>query len=442
MLLRLGLLLFLATITGAVAALPIHPDELDTLVTREVPAIPEASVCDAGGKMCDGEEGLDYDSQKVSLLQTELQVVGMSLPRSAARAASALEVPPNTDAIPHHASITDAEPQLELLQGKVMVAHPRTASSIARAVAWLHRLSVKSGVGAYTVTGVAVVLLLGVALLVAAWTVFGGSRQVNDIFGDGQSSKLAEEPRRPAASRNSPAKAGLTLPGRSSPLMSGSLSPSVASAQLLSAQSLQSPQMSTPALQAEEAKIRAQLQQEAAAQKADVPAICPSLVLPHTEARFKINRLQIEQLRGAATGSLDIKGTSGKKLLHALVCQSPDGRQCLMLSSCGCEDDPRACVFTSPTDFEIFGKAGKFYGWLKAQGADEATLYHSGIGGESKEVMQIQMSEEPFRRDAYTMNGQLLGSASRDSEAWSLQAKPGADAILITSVILALQLLR
>merc|ERR1719316_403511 len=93
----------------------------------------------------------------------------------------------------------------------------------------------------------------------------------------------------------------------------------------------------------------------------EVPPICPSLILPHTEARFMI---QMDHLQRSAPGPLNILGTSGRKLLHALVCDTPDSRRCLMLASCGCEDDPRTCIFTPQPGavdsqaLEVFGKAG------------------------------------------------------------------------------------
>merc|ERR1719478_1584449 len=129
----------------------------------------------------------------------------------------------------------------------------------------------------------------------------------------------------------------------------------------------------------------------------ELPPICPSLILPHTEARFMI---QMDHLLSLTTGPVDILGTSGRKLLHALVCDSPDGRRCLMLSSCGCEDDPRTCIFTSPGQstqevpsevFEVFGKAGKFYGWLEIVDGNRALLAHSAGGGDRKPVLQIEM---------------------------------------------------
>lgn len=186
----------------------------------------------------------------------------------------------------------------------------------------------------------------------------------------------------------------------------------------------------------------------------DLPPICPSLILPHNEARFVA---QMAQLKRSWVGSLDILGTSGKKLLNALVCDGPDNRRCLILASCGCEDDPRTCIFTpaDPTDpqagLEIFGKSGKFYGWLEFPGGNQALLVHSGDDGQTNRVLQIDMGSAPkdLRMCASAMDGKLLASAGRSAvgqtaegkDTWKLEVKPGTDAVLITSCMLALIML-
>jgi len=186
----------------------------------------------------------------------------------------------------------------------------------------------------------------------------------------------------------------------------------------------------------------------------DLPPICPSLILPHTEARFMI---QMDHLKRSWLGPLNILGTSGRKLLHALVCDTPDNRRCLMLASCGCEDDPRTCIFT-PADatdpqaeLEVFGKSGKFYGWLEFPGGNQALLTHSGNDGETNRVLQIDMGNATdLRMSASTMDGKLLASAGRSvagqtaegKDTWKMQVKPGTDAVLITSCMLALIVLK
>lgn len=200
-------------------------------------------------------------------------------------------------------------------------------------------------------------------------------------------------------------------------------------------------------------------QQLMKAESGELPPICPSLILPHTEARFMI---QMDHLLNITSGPVNILGTSGRKLLHALVCDSPDGRRCLMLASCGCEDDPRTCIFTSnrasfppvaEPALEVFGKAGKFYGWLEFPGGSQVLLAHSGAGGERRPVLQIEMgNQSDLRMSASTMDGRVIASAGRNAAAggrqfdgndsWKMQVKPGTDAVLVTSCMLALILLR
>jgi len=202
--------------------------------------------------------------------------------------------------------------------------------------------------------------------------------------------------------------------------------------------------------------------QQAADDNSKLPPICPSLVLPHTEARFVID---MKHLKRSWVGPLDILGTSGRKLLDALVCNAPGSRRCLMLASCGCGDDPRTCIFTaqpgstpSLTDsqaLEIFGKAGKFYGWLEFPGGTEVVLSHSGTDGKTRRVLRIEMgSASDLCMFASTMDGRVLASAGRSAEGqssgqqfegidiWKMTVKPGIDAVLITSCMLALIFLR
>merc|ERR1719389_437521 len=99
------------------------------------------------------------------------------------------------------------------------------------------------------------------------------------------------------------------------------------------------------------------------------PSICPSLILPHTEARFMI---PIESLM-RASGELDIRGTSGRKLLHGSVTETAEGQRCLSFASCGCEEDPRVTVLSGSREraqgpisggvsgmspMQVYGKSG------------------------------------------------------------------------------------
>lgn len=185
------------------------------------------------------------------------------------------------------------------------------------------------------------------------------------------------------------------------------------------------------------------------------PPICPSLILPHTEARFMI---PIESLM-RASGELDIRGTSGRKLLHGSVTETPDGNRCLALASCGCEEDPRVTVVaparagqgplsgtsSGMSTMELFGKGGNFYGTLEP-GPDGGAVLRC----EGEIVMSLDPGAGDLRMTASSMDGRLLASAGKNvqvavrqlesHDTWKLQVKPGLDAVLIVSCMLGAML--
>merc|ERR1719253_204581 len=109
---------------------------------------------------------------------------------------------------------------------------------------------------------------------------------------------------------------------QSASLMSGMLpSPGLFDTSMLSQMSMastaspqasrQSLERTSPVIPSLEGSLKA-----AYVQTEEVPPICPSLILPRSEARFTVDKEKIDALRSAAKGgSLDIKGTSGKNLL-------------------------------------------------------------------------------------------------------------------------------
>jgi len=190
-----------------------------------------------------------------------------------------------------------------------------------------------------------------------------------------------------------------------------------------------------------------------------LPPICPSLILPHTEARFMI---PIESLM-RASGELDIKGTSGRKLLHGAVTDSNDGRRCLALASCGCDEDPRVTLLAPHGEssargisggavsgkigiMELYGKGGKFYGTLEPG-------YHGGavLRFQDELVMSLEIGSSDLRMTASSMDGRLLASAGQNvtqgnqrrmesNDTWKLQVQPNYDAVLISACMLGVLL--
>lgn len=385
---------------------------------------------------CDVEEGLDCVSEELLLLQTKMRVVPSSLSRSSA-------LPQQSKASASWTSVAQTETLLGISETKV---HSKeAASATARALAWLQRLSSGQNAALLQVVSiqeqgahVAVVFVLLVVLCLVWMVVFEMLKKNHEKWnplqqhGGAAGSNLIAE-RDPRLS--------LVPPTSKSPFGIEPLS----SAESLSKESLR-PLSDTRLPTPTDAALQASKQLEAVK---SVPPICPSLILPKSEAVFLV---PLNSLLRFSKGSLDLTGASGTKLLSALVCDSPDGRHCLMLASCGCEDDPRTTIFTPPPGptleapkLEVFGKGGKFYGWLDPPAfRDRSTLSYSGSDGKEQEVMQIQwQTEDPLRLQASTMDGHPLASASRgDSGFWCVRVKPGVDAVLISSVMLALMILR
>jgi len=176
------------------------------------------------------------------------------------------------------------------------------------------------------------------------------------------------------------------------------------------------------------------------------PSICPSLILPNTEARFVI---AMDSLRLSSACQIDILGTSGRKLLHAAITLQPDGRHVLALASVGCQEDPR-CIIHGPAagsaKMEVSGRQGQPYGMLEPENAGVILTYSN----QAAMVLDTAGLLE-YRLAARTMDGKLLATASQAVSSsrgpgadptWKLQVKPGADAVLIASCMLAVLLLR
>lgn len=159
--------------------------------------------------------------------------------------------------------------------------------------------------------------------------------------------------------------------------------------------------------------------------------------------------ISLDALLQLTKGSLDILGNSGRKLLHAALSDTVDGRRCLMLASVNCEDDPRVSIFTRPRAFaghvdsclDIFGRYGAPYGTL-----------HAGPGGsqlmcEGRSVMTIAPDSDETQLTATLVDGTPLGRGSKGSSGattvlqgspcWSVVVKPNVDAVLIIACMLA-----
>lgn len=186
--------------------------------------------------------------------------------------------------------------------------------------------------------------------------------------------------------------------------------------------------------------------------------ICRALILPCTEARFAI---PIENLMKArkASAVVDIKGTSGRKLLHGSVCDDEGGGRTLTIASMGSEDDPRVTVLaparsqpesTSTGPLEIYGKNMETYGTLELAPDGGAVLKSEVL---QKTVMTLRLNEhaelsmvamEPGSEKPLAIAGknvQVGAQASKRNiqspDQWKLQVSPNCDAVLIAACMLA-----
>jgi hypothetical protein len=216
---------------------------------------------------------------------------------------------------------------------------------------------------------------------------------------------------------------------------------------------LQAPQMTNPAQSPMQASYAKKRPQANVSSPSNLPPICPSLILPHTEARFMVPTENI--IRGQ--GQLEIRGTSGRRLLSGTITDTPAGHRCLALASCGCEEDPRVTILSPPREYgretrpgtldtlEIFGKGGTYYGTLEQASNGGAVLKCS-----DQAVMSLEIAGADMKMTASAMDGRLLATAGkhvqvsiRSEEAgdtWKLQVKPNCDAVLIASCMLGVLL--
>lgn len=150
------------------------------------------------------------------------------------------------------------------------------------------------------------------------------------------------------------------------------------------------------------------------------------------------------------SGQIDILGTSGRKLLHATITQQPDGRHVLALASVGCQEDPR-CIIHGPaagsTKMEVSGRQGEPYGMLEPDSNATLILTYNGQPAmvlDTTGILELRLA-------ARTTDGKVLANANPavassrgpgTDPTWKLQVKPGADAVLIASCMLAVLLLR
>lgn len=180
------------------------------------------------------------------------------------------------------------------------------------------------------------------------------------------------------------------------------------------------------------------------------PPICPSLILPRDEARFMVVMSSLQQ-RGL--GPIDIYGTSGRKLMHAVVGDQNSGLRVFSVASVGCEHDPRCSIRATATSdrlatLEVFGRNEQPYGALEPVSTPNGAVLLCG----GQKVMSIEVEDGiSFRMVALSATGTLLASAGpnvaglgqkmNQETVWRVEVKPRVDAVLVVSCMLSMVLL-
>lgn len=170
---------------------------------------------------------------------------------------------------------------------------------------------------------------------------------------------------------------------------------------------------------------------------AELPALCPSLLLPNMESRFCIAMEALQTLR---PGTIAMTGTSGRALLEISI-QEAHGVWTLQISSMGCGDEPRAIIEMSPADkssVKIYGRAKQYFGSIEH--GDRPNECNLIVEGE----VQMKVLSEPgpdLQHRAVLVDGRQIATAGRGPprmQEWRLQVKPNADAVLIATCMLSM----
>jgi len=193
------------------------------------------------------------------------------------------------------------------------------------------------------------------------------------------------------------------------------------------------------------------------------PPICPSLILPVTEARFMISMDSLRQLKGSV-GPIDITGQSGKKLLHGTL-EDHGAERRLSIASVNCAGDPRAVVIwpgEGSNHYMIYGRQVhgdtatlRLYGVMEYVGSKlilsvGPQWMDPGSSRPASDVCPVMSIDTDHRGEmllaASSIEGaRLAGSdvvvAASGTEGWRLIVRPGEDAILVLSCMLVKLLL-
>jgi len=183
-------------------------------------------------------------------------------------------------------------------------------------------------------------------------------------------------------------------------------------------------------------------------QTAKPPPLCPTLVMPMSEALLGIQMFELAQL--SDEGSLNVVGMSGKPLLRAEIKKVGDMRF-LEISMPEPNSIPRATIGPPSAAssqqhgsraLEIRGMRGSFYGVLEMRTSGACFVVKDG-----QTVLTIDGDAESLQLSLKSTVGLQLASVRCSTEQFDgvdhveLRVEPGVDTVLVTAVVLAVLLL-
>jgi len=183
-------------------------------------------------------------------------------------------------------------------------------------------------------------------------------------------------------------------------------------------------------------------------QTAKPPPLCPTLVMPMSEALLGIQMYELAQLN--QEGSLNIVGISGKPLLRAEVRKNGNTRT-LEIAMPEPNSIPRASI-GPPTSgesknhgsrvLEIRGMRGVFYGTLEMRSSGACYVVKDG-----QTVLTIDGDAESLQLSLKSSQGLQLAAVKCSTEQFEgvdhveVRVEPGVDTVLVIAVVLAVLLL-
>lgn len=176
------------------------------------------------------------------------------------------------------------------------------------------------------------------------------------------------------------------------------------------------------------------------------PPLCPRMVMPVSEARFRIPMYELAEVQGE--GEVTITGLSGNALLRGAVRMTGEERT-LEITMPEALSAPRATIrpifapgATGCNALEIRGMRGAFYGTLEMRNAGACYVMKDG-----QAVLTVDGEADSLQLSIKASSGHTLASVWCSNDPYGngdfveIRVEPGTDTLLVISVVLAVLLL-